>query len=78
MNNFLKSRTGLVFLAFLAIAGFLLAFEHRAHIFTGNGILIALLVACIGMHLLMHMGHGGHGHGGNDDSDKMGDDGEKK
>lgn len=78
MNDFLKSRAGMVLLVFLSIGGFLLAFEHRAHIFTGNGILIALLVACIGMHLFMHGGHGGHGHGGQDKSDPKNDDGEQK
>ncbi len=63
MNDFLKSRAGLVLLAFLAIGGFLLAYEHRAHIFTGNGLLIALLLLCPLMHLFMHGGHGGgHGH----------------
>ena len=31
--------------------------------FTGSGILIGLLVFCIGMHLFMHGGHGGHGGG---------------
>jgi len=75
MNDFLKSRAGMVLLAFLAIAGFLLVFEHRAHIFTGNGVLIALLAACIGMHLFMH---GGHGHGGHGKSDRKDDDGEEK
>lgn len=65
MNGFLKSRAGVVLLAFLAIGGFLLVFEHRTHIFTGNGILIALLAICIGMHLFMHGGHGGHD-GGHD------------
>ena len=73
MNDFLKSRAGIVLLAFLAIAGFLLAFEHRAHIFTGNGVLIALLAACIGMHLFMHGGHGGH-----EKPDRKDDDGEGK
>ena len=75
MNDFLKSRAGVVLLAFLAIAGFLLVFEHRAHIFTGNGVLIALLAVCIGMHLFMH---GGHGHGGHDKSDRKDDDTEAK
>ena len=65
MNDFLKSRAGIVLLTFLAIGGFLLAYEHRAHIFTGNGIIIGLLALCVGMHLFMHGGHGGHG-GGHD------------
>ena len=75
MNDFLKSRDGVVLLAFLAIAGILLVYEHRVHVFTGNGVLIALLAACIGMHLFMH---GGHGHGGHGKSDRKDDNGEKK
>ena len=65
-GSFWTSRTGVVLIAFLAVAGLLLVYEHRAHVFTGNGILIALLALCVGMHLFMH-GHGGHGgHGGGD------------
>ncbi|WP_436639372.1 DUF2933 domain-containing protein [Microbaculum sp. FT89] len=47
-------RAGFVLVAFLAVAGFLLAYEHRLHAFTGTGILVALLGLCVGMHLLMH------------------------
>jgi len=81
MNQLLKSRAGLVLIVFLAAGGFLIAFEHRAHIFTGNGILIGLLAVCIGMHLFMHGGHGhGHGknHGGNSDPERNDDDRETK
>ena len=74
MNEFLKSRAGVVLIAFLAVAGFLLAYEHRAHIFTSNGIIIGLLALCVVMHLFMHGGHGGHGgghgHHGPDSEDK--------
>tara|TARA_R110000868_G_scaffold107438_1_gene293983 strand:- start:7225 stop:7470 length:246 start_codon:yes stop_codon:yes gene_type:complete len=70
MNELLKSRAGLVLIVFLAAGGFLLAYEHRAHIFTGNGILIGLLAVCIGMHLFMHGGHGGHGGGGHNEHDR--------
>ncbi len=62
-GSFWKSRSGMVLITFLAVAGLLLAYEHRVHIFTGNGILIALLALCVGMHLFMHGGHGGHGGG---------------
>lgn len=62
-QSFWKSRAGVAMMIFLAVAGLLLAYEHRVHIFTGNGVLIALLVLCVGMHLFMHGGHGGHGHG---------------
>lgn len=70
-GSFWRSRTGIVLTVFLAIAGLLLAYEHRVHIFSGNGVLIALLLACIGMHLFMHGGHGGHG-GGDDNSGQRG------
>jgi hypothetical protein len=64
--GFWKSRTGLVFAGFLAVAAFLLAYEHRAHLFSGSGSLLLLLAVCVGMHLFMHHGHGGghDGHGG--------------
>ena len=59
------SRGGVVLVAFLAVAGLLLAYEHRVHIFTGYGILIGLLALCVGMHVIMHGGDGGgHSHGG--------------
>ena len=70
-RNFLSSRAGLVLLGFLAIAGLLLVYEHRAHIFVGNWLLVALLVACPLMHIFMHGGHGGHGgHAGHDRQDR--------
>ncbi|OIQ83226.1 hypothetical protein GALL_349700 [mine drainage metagenome] len=54
------SRGQWVFYGFLAIAGFLLFTEHRAHVL---GILpYLLLLACPLMHLFMHHGHGIHGH----------------
>lgn len=54
-GNWLGSRSGLILLAFLAIAGFFLFTEHRAHLF---GVLpFLLLLACP----LMHFFHGGHG-----------------
>jgi len=55
----LQSRTGLVLLAFLAIAAFFLITEHTAHLF---GLLpYALLLLCPLLHLFMHGGHGDHG-----------------
>lgn len=60
---FFRSRTGLAFLTFLAIAAFFLITEHTAHVF---GILpYVLLLLCPVLHLFMHRGHSGHGsHGG--------------
>lgn len=59
-----RSRSGLVFLGFAAIAGFFLWEEHKAHML---GILpYALLLLCP----LMHLFHGGHGdHGSKDKHD---------
>ena len=57
-HGWLRSRSGLVLLAFLAIAGFFLVTEHAAHVF---GVLPYLLVlACP----LIHLFHGGRGHRG--------------
>ena len=54
-----QSKARWVFYGFLAIAGFLLFTEHRAHVL---GILpYLLLLACPLMHMFMHHGHGGHG-----------------
>jgi len=63
-RSFLRSRSGMVLIGFLAIGGAVLLFEHRAHVFTGNWPIALLLFLCIGMHLFMH---GGHGHGNSSD-----------
>ncbi len=53
------NRSNWVLLGFLAIAGFFLLTEHRAHVL---GLLpFLLLLACPLLHLWHH---GGHGHGG--------------
>ena len=58
-SNLTRSRTAWVLLGFLAIDGFFLATEHKAHLF---GILpFVLLLLCPLLHLFMHGGHGGHG-----------------
>ncbi|THJ15555.1 MAG: DUF2933 domain-containing protein [Nitrospira sp. CG24B] len=55
MNNLRR----LVLGAFLAVLGFFLVTEHRAHLF---GVLPYLfLFACPLFHLLLHRRHGGHG-----------------
>ena len=57
----IRSRSGIVLLAFLAIAGFFLVTEHTAHVL---GVLpYLLLLACPLIHFL-HRGHK-HGHGRN-------------
>lgn len=56
------SRRSIVLLVFLAIIGFFLFTEHRAHLF---GILpYLLLLACPFMHFFMHGGHGKHSNDG--------------
>ncbi len=58
---FWKSRVGVGLIIALTIAALLLGFEHRVHIFAGNGFLVLLLLGCVVMHLFMHGGHGGGG-----------------
>ena len=60
--GFWRSRTGLVLLGFVGIAGFFLFTEHRAHVL---GVLpYALLLLCPLLHFLGHGDHGGHGRPG--------------
>ena len=59
----MTSRAGIALLILLAIAGFLLFTEHRAHVL-GAGLFL-LLLACPLLHVFMHGGHGGgEGHSG--------------
>jgi len=70
-GKFWRSRAGMTLIGFAAIAGLLLAYEHRAHLLSGNGLLLIFLAICIGMHFFMHGGHGRHGGGqGSDDGDR--------
>ena len=65
VGAFLRSRSGIALLGFLAVAAFFLLTEHRAHVF--GYLPYALLLLCVLMHLFMHRGHGGeHEHGGRD------------
>jgi hypothetical protein len=58
-STFLRSRTGLVLIGFLLIAGFYLITEHTVHVF---GFLpYGILLLCPILHLLMHGRHSGHG-----------------
>lgn len=72
ITSWLRSRTGLALLAFLAIAVFFLATEHTAHFF---GVLpFLLLLLCPLLHLFMHGGHGEHGsHADHQDESTQGD-----
>ena len=64
--SFLRSPAGLVLIAFLAIAGFFLWEEHRAHLL--GALPYLLFLACPLLHFFMHRGHGGHGDHGNQQS----------
>lgn len=58
-SSWFKPRAQWVLLAFLAIAGFFLFTEHRAHLL---GLLPFLfLLACPLLHVFMHGGRGNHG-----------------
>lgn len=58
-GGFFRSPTGYVFVVFVAIGGYFLWTEHRAHLW---GILpFLVLLLCPIMHLFH--GHGGHDHG---------------
>lgn len=58
LRKWLRSWTGFVFLAFLAITIFFLVTEHTAHFL---GVLpYLLLLLCPLLHLFMHGGHGEH------------------
>lgn len=59
MATFLRTRTGVALVIFLAIGAFFLVTEHTAHVFRALPFL--LLLACPLLHFFMHGGHGGHG-----------------
>ena len=58
MRNLFFSKSGIVLIGFIAIAGYFLWVEHTAHLITYLP-LIVLLGGCVVMHLFMHHGHGG-------------------
>ena len=63
-GNFFRSRAGMVFLAFAAIAAFFLITEHTAHVF--GALPYLFLLSCMFLHMFMHGGgHGGDGGDGN-------------
>ncbi len=59
LGAFVRSRTGLVLLGFLAIAGYFLITEHTVHFF--GALPFVLLLCCALMMLFMHGGHGANG-----------------
>ncbi len=78
MLSGLFSRSGLVLIGFLGVAGYFLWTEHEAHIASALPYLPWLLILlCPLMHLFMHHGHGGHGghegHGGHGSDEGQGD-----
>jgi len=58
-GGFFSSRSNIVLIVFLGIAGYYLLTEHRAHFFSALPWLIIL--ACPFLHMFMHGGHGSHG-----------------
>lgn len=56
--SFFKTKTGIVFIGFMLIAGYQLITEHGAHLAPYAPWLI--LLACPLMHIFMHHGHHGH------------------
>ena len=52
---FWRSRGGVAFVVVVAVVGFLLFTEHRAHML--GALPFAFLLACPLMHLFMHHGH---------------------
>jgi len=55
LTRWLRSRSGIVFLGFIAIAAFFLWEEHKAHLL--GALPYVLLLLCP----LLHLFHGGHG-----------------
>jgi hypothetical protein len=64
-KGWLRSRSGVVFFRFLAIAAFFLWEEHKAHLLGALPYVLVLLCP------LLHLLHGGHrGHGGGNEGHK--------
>lgn len=61
-TRFWNTPAGFALIVFLAVAGFYLWLEHRAHVLGVLPLLLPLAL-CLGMHFFMHRGHG-HGGGG--------------
>lgn len=68
-RRFVKTPLGIVLLVAIGAISLVLIYDHRGHVFSGDGLLVTLLVACVGSHFFLHGRHGGHGasHGGGPD-----------
>ena len=55
------TRWGIALIGFAAVSALVLVYEHRLHVPLGNLLVLVPLLACIGLHSLMHGGQGGHG-----------------
>lgn len=74
-NNTTPERSyKLPLLLFVAIAGYFLWTEHRAHVI--EFLPYAFLFACVGIHFFMHGSHGSHG--GHDDHEHLSDEGSNR
>lgn len=62
---FLKTPLGFALCVSVALAGVYLWVDHRVHILGALPLLLPLAI-CLGMHVFMHRGHGGHGGGRHD------------
>ncbi len=58
MRSRWRTRSNIAFVIFLVIGGYFLWTEHRAHVI--EFLPWVLLLACLGMHMFMHGGHGSH------------------
>jgi len=65
-----KLRTTTVLLAFLAIVGVLLTYEHRVHLFMGSEGLLGVLAVCIIMVFFIVLIARGSGAGSSDNKGK--------
>lgn len=66
-GQWLRARNTWALLGFIAIAGFFVVTEHRAHLF--GALPYLLLLACPLLHFFLHGGHGGHeDHGGHSEN----------
>lgn len=57
-GRFFRTRAGLVLLGILVVTAFYLFTAHTTHVVAV--LPYAMLFLCLGLHLFMHRGHGGH------------------